>query len=182
MACCKQPMRSQRVGYDWVTELNWSLSLLQGMSPIEPWSPALQADSLQAEPQGSPGILEWVAYPFSRRSSQPRNWTGVSCIAGGFFTNWAMREAQKARKIPTFLQGNSPGSVPKGQMYSCEKLYYLPDRAVELHPQYDAKKPYLFFVHFFNCPLSFFFLVYGFNDHSKAPLSQYSSKGIDFLD
>ena len=32
-------------------------------------------------------ILEWVAYPFSRGSSWPRNQTGVSCIAGGFFTN-----------------------------------------------------------------------------------------------
>ena len=32
-------------------------------------------------------ILEWVAFPFSRRSSQPRNRTRVSCIAGGFFTN-----------------------------------------------------------------------------------------------
>ena len=31
-------------------------------------------------------ILEWVAYPFSRGSSQPRNWTGVSCIVGRFFT------------------------------------------------------------------------------------------------
>ena len=39
------------------------------------------------------GILEWVVYPFSSRSSLPRNWTGVSCTAGGFFTNWAMREA-----------------------------------------------------------------------------------------
>ena len=37
-------------------------------------------------------ILEWVAYSFSRGSSQPRNRTGVSCIAGGFFTNWAIRE------------------------------------------------------------------------------------------
>ena len=27
-------------------------------------------------------ILEWVAYPFSRGSYRPRNWTGVSCIAG----------------------------------------------------------------------------------------------------
>ena len=36
--------------------------------------------------KGNPRILEWVAYPFSRRSSWPRNWTGVSCIAGGFFT------------------------------------------------------------------------------------------------
>ena len=37
-------------------------------------------------------ILKWVAFPFSSRSSWPRNRTGVSCIAGRFFTNWAMRE------------------------------------------------------------------------------------------
>ena len=36
-------------------------------------------------------ILEWVAFPFSRGSSQPRNQTWVSCIAGRFFTTWAMR-------------------------------------------------------------------------------------------
>ena len=54
---------------------------------IKPSSPASQADSLSAEPQGNPRILEWVAYPFSRGSSRPRNWTRVSCIAGGFFTN-----------------------------------------------------------------------------------------------
>ena len=38
-------------------------------------------------------ILEWVAFPFSRGSSQPRDRTQVSRIAGGFFTNWAMRES-----------------------------------------------------------------------------------------
>ena len=32
-------------------------------------------------------ILEWVTIPFSRASSQPRNQTQVSCIAGGFFTS-----------------------------------------------------------------------------------------------
>ena len=37
--------------------------------------------------------LEWVAYPFSSRSSHPRNQTRVCCIAGRFFTNWAIREA-----------------------------------------------------------------------------------------
>ena len=42
--------------------------------------------------QGSPRILELVAYPFSRGSSQQRNRTGVSCIAGRFFTSWATRE------------------------------------------------------------------------------------------
>ena len=34
-------------------------------------------------------ILEWVVFPFSRGSSQPRDWTWVSHIAGGFFTCWA---------------------------------------------------------------------------------------------
>ena len=32
-------------------------------------------------------ILEWVAFPFSRGSSQTRDRTGVSCIAGGLFTS-----------------------------------------------------------------------------------------------
>ena len=31
-------------------------------------------------------ILEWVAMPSSRGSSQPRDWTQVSCIEGEFFT------------------------------------------------------------------------------------------------
>ena len=36
-------------------------------------------------------IVEWIAFPFSRRSSQPRDWTQVSSIAGGFFPNWAFK-------------------------------------------------------------------------------------------
>ena len=36
-------------------------------------------------------MLEWVAMPSSRGSSQPRNWTCVSCIAGEFFTTWSPR-------------------------------------------------------------------------------------------
>ena len=99
---------------------------------MEPRSPALQADSLLAEPpgkpknsgtgslflqwilptqesnqgllhyrwilnqlshKGSPRIQDWVTYPFSRGSSRPKNQTRVSCIAEGFFTNWAVREA-----------------------------------------------------------------------------------------
>ena len=44
--------------------------------------------------QGSQWILEWVACPFSKGSSRPRDWTGISCITGGFFTTWATRESQ----------------------------------------------------------------------------------------
>ena len=36
--------------------------------------------------------LEWVAFPFSRGSSQPRDQTQVSCTIGEFFTSWATRE------------------------------------------------------------------------------------------
>ena len=39
-------------------------------------------------------ILEWVAFLFSRGSSQPRDRTQISLIAGRFFTSWATREAR----------------------------------------------------------------------------------------
>ena len=39
------------------------------------------------------GILEWVAIPFSRGSSQLRDWTQVSHIAGRFFSSWATRHS-----------------------------------------------------------------------------------------
>ena len=81
-----------------------SLSLLDlPNSGIEHRSPALQVDPLPAEHKGSPRILEYVAYPFSSRSSRPRNQTRVSCIAGGFFTNWAIMEA-----LPGWLQLKTP--------------------------------------------------------------------------
>ena len=85
-----------------------------GMEPKSSMSPALQVDSLPLNHGGSPKvkvaqlcltlcdpmdytvhsilqarILEWVAIPFSRGSSQLRDWTQVSHIARGFFTIWA---------------------------------------------------------------------------------------------
>ena len=42
-------------------------------------------------------ILEWVAVPFSKGSSQPRDRTQVFRIAGRFFTSWATREAPRGR-------------------------------------------------------------------------------------
>ena len=46
-------------------------------------------------------ILEWVAYPFSRGSSQPRDRTQVSRIAGRFFTSWTLMEAQQGKRKQT---------------------------------------------------------------------------------
>ena len=44
-------------------------------------------------------ILEWVAFPFSRGSPQPRDQTQIFCIAGRFFTSWATQEAPTKRKL-----------------------------------------------------------------------------------
>ena len=72
-----------------------NFSLLQGLFPTQGSIPGLQhygSILYQLNHKGRPRILQWVAYPFSSRSSWPRNWTEVSWIAGRFFTNWASRE------------------------------------------------------------------------------------------
>ena len=56
-----------------------------------PWPVARQAPLSMVILQA--GILEWTAMPSSRGSSQSRDRTHVSCIAGRFFTVWATREA-----------------------------------------------------------------------------------------
>ena len=74
--------------------LEWvAFSFSRGSSQARDWTQALNPDLLhcwrilyQLSHQGSPRILEWVACPFSSGSSRPRNQCGVSCIAGGFFT------------------------------------------------------------------------------------------------
>ena len=92
----------------WLFETPWTIQSLEFFRPeywsglrfpppgdlpnvgIKSRSPALQANSLPAEPQRKPKNTGWVAYPFSRGSSWPRNRTGVSCITGRFFTNWGV--------------------------------------------------------------------------------------------
>ena len=71
-----------------------SLSLLQGIFPTQGSNSGLPHCGwilYQLSHKGRPRILEWVAYPFSRGCSLPRNWTGVSCIAP---LPWVIREAQ----------------------------------------------------------------------------------------
>ena len=65
-------------------------SLLQKIFPTQGLNPGLLHCRQILYPlnhQVSPRILEWVAYPFSRGSSQLKSWTRVSCISGGFFTS-----------------------------------------------------------------------------------------------
>ena len=75
-----------------------SLSLLQEIFPNQGLNPGLSHCKwilYQLSHKGSPRILVLLVYPFSRGSFRPNNWTRVSCIAGRFFTNWAIREAPK---------------------------------------------------------------------------------------
>ena len=71
-----------------------NLFLLQGVFPTQGSNPGLlhcRQILSHLSHQRSPRILEWVAYPLSKGSSQPRNGAGVSCIAGEFFTSWATK-------------------------------------------------------------------------------------------
>ena len=70
---------------DFVVVVVWSLSCIRLF--VTPWTVGFSVHGiLQAR------ILKWVGISFSRGSSQPRNGTQVSCLAGGFFTSWATRE------------------------------------------------------------------------------------------
>ena len=67
-----------------------SLSLCQGIFLTQgsyPCLPYCRRILYPLSHKGSPGILEWIPYPFSRGPFQPRNRTGPSGIAGRSFTN-----------------------------------------------------------------------------------------------
>ena len=66
-------------------------------------------------------ILEWVAIPFSRGSSWPRDQTQVSCVAGRFFTIWATREALPGGVVARIQQshGHDLTSISGGEPKSC---------------------------------------------------------------
>ena len=76
--------------------------LLQGIFPTQGlnWGlPLYRQTPYQLSHQGSPRILEWVVSPFSRGSSQPRDWTGVSYIAGGICISWGTREGRRYQTL-----------------------------------------------------------------------------------
>ena len=80
-------MGSQRVRHDW---RDLAAAAAAALYPARlPFHEILQAR-----------ILEWVAIPLSRGSSQPRDQTQVFCVVGRFFTIWATREAQTSTVGP----------------------------------------------------------------------------------
>ena len=62
-------------------------------------------------------ILEWVAIPFSRTSSWPKDLRWVSCIADRFFTIWATKEAQKQTVVYKIVKGQG-STVGHRELYS----------------------------------------------------------------
>ena len=107
-----------------------SLSLLQGIFSTQGLNPSLphcRPTLYQLSHKGSPRIPEWVAYPFSSGTSWPRNWTGVSCIACEFFTNWAIREALSELSC----------TLKMGRSLYCNRSKWTP--LVHLHPSQDLQ-------------------------------------------
>ena len=105
--------------------LFWTLPLFKLKFPLYCAVLYHSVVSISSRPYGacqaplSMGILqaripEWIAMPSSRGSSQPRDKTQVSRIAGGFFTSWATREAQEYwREWPKSFSSRS--SWPRNQ-------------------------------------------------------------------
>ena len=100
-----QSMWSQRVRHDWATSLSLSYMTLLAFYWVflQKHNDQVKVTQLCPTPCDMDcivhgifqvRILEWVAVPFSRGSSQPRDGTQVSHSAGGFFTSWATRKTQ----------------------------------------------------------------------------------------
>ena len=94
-------------------------------NPVDCSPPGSSAWILQAR------ILEWVAISFSRGSSQPRDWTQVSCIAGRCFNLWASREALtllRTQPLPQLLRISDPSSSQQ-----CINKWSFSQTAFQLH-------------------------------------------------
>ena len=106
-----------------------SLFFLQGIFPTQgsnPGLPRCRQILYQLSHQESPRILELVAYPFSKGSSQPRNRTKVSCIVSGFFTIWATREAWDNLGMLIITLPSSPITGIVNEIWSL--LFFLQSR------------------------------------------------------
>ena len=96
-------------------------------SGMELGSPALQADSSPSEPPGKPKNTGVGSLPFSRGSSWPRNQTRISCIAGGFFTSWATREAPSTLSLSLYVTSSEKPSLrasSEASIHNCWSLKY----------------------------------------------------------
>ena len=101
------------------TCLNWSEVALSCPTLCDPMGYSLPGSSVHGILQAR--ILEWVAIAFSRRSSQPRDWTRVSHIVGRCFSVWATREDQKWVKHMIYVENSSRHGNTRPPSLSPEK-------------------------------------------------------------
>ena len=107
------------LNWNWTNDMLWQLVKVALSCPTL-WDPTDYTvhGILQAR------ILEWVAFPFSRGSSQPRDRTQVSLIAGGFFTKshkWA-EDSRIETNTSTVALLNPNNVLPFSQIFSVLKL------------------------------------------------------------
>ena len=132
-----------------------SLSLLQGIFPTQGLNlglPRCRWILYQLSLKGSPRILEWVAYRFSRGSPQLRNQTSVPWIAGGFFNHWTMWEATSvqfssvAQSCPTLcdpMNLSKPGLPVHHQIpeFTQTHVHQVGDAIQPSHPLLSPSPP-----------------------------------------
>ena len=129
-------------------------ALLQGIFPTQGLNPGLPHCRwilYHLSHRGSPRTLEWINYCFSRGSSQPRNWTGVPCIASRFFTSWVTREAQVqfssvAQLCPTLCNPRNlsmPGLHVHHHLpeFTQTHVHWVRDAIQPSHPQSSPSPP-----------------------------------------
>ena len=127
-----------------------SLSFSRGSSTqgLNPCLPHCRQILYQLSHQGSPRVLEWVAYPFSGGSSQPRNQTGVFCIAGGSFIRWVTFSSVSsvAQSCPTLcdlMNRSTPGLPVHHQVpeFTQTHVRWVSDAIQPSHPLSSPSPP-----------------------------------------
>ena len=109
----------------------WIIKVMYSYSESASEIHSVLSDSLQPHgiysPWNSPGQnAGWGAFPFSRGSSQLRDWTQVSHIAGGFFTSWETTEAQNTGVSSLFLlQRIFPTQESNRGLLRCRWIFIL---------------------------------------------------------
>ena len=133
----------------WSTEWSWNWSPWPWMGPVNEWVVTQLYLTLCVPMDCSPPcfsvhgifqarVLEWGAIPFSRGSSQPRDWTWVSHIVGRHFTVLATREVQMGPEQDWKRHGrrNRQWEV----MWPSERTGEMSKRIILTTPSHDAKR------------------------------------------
>ena len=128
---------------------SWKWKSLSCLTLCEPMDCSLQGSSVHGISQAR--ILEWVAIPFSRGSSWPKDWTWVSCIAGGFFTElpgkpiYTISSVQFSRSVvsdsfrPHESQHTRPPVHHQLPEFTETHVHWVSDGIQPSHPLSDCK-------------------------------------------